>query len=221
MKIAVCVPHYGPLRPDFVDSLTELIALTAGAEINYNGVRLRPQIKFFREESGPVDYKRNRLVKRALAWQADYIQWIDNDQTFPPNATFRLAAHDLPIVGCNYVQRVGPPVPTVYKGANHRILSTPEHKGAVEEVASVGFGFCLMKSEIFRVVPKPWFSTNLTDDGEVLQSDDVHFNNQARSAGIPVHVDHGLSLEIGHISEVILTMREGVDVDTVLPAGAQ
>lgn len=193
-----------------MDSLVALFALTAGTDINYNGVKLRPQIRFFREESGPVDYKRNLLVKRALAWGANYIQWIDNDHTFPPDATFRLAVHDLPIVGCNYAQRLGPPIPTAINGKNERITTGT----GIEEVASVGFGFCLMKAEIFAVVPKPWFSTDMTLDGEVLQSDDVHFGNQARSVGVPVHVDH--TIPIGHIAERIIKLEGGTSADTVL-----
>ncbi|MFL6845274.1 MAG: hypothetical protein ACJ8ER_10385 [Allosphingosinicella sp.] len=202
MRIAVCTPHYGPLRPGYVESLSALMALTAGTPVNYNGTKMLPRIRLFLEESGPVDYKRNRLVRRAREWGADYIQWIDNDHIFPADATLRLAMRDLPIVGCNYAQRLGPPVPTAIDGDNERIGPNPQ--GQVEEVASVGFGFCLMKAEVFDVVPKPWFSTNLSIDGEVLQSDDVHFGNQARNSGIPIFLDPGI--EIGHIAETVISL---------------
>jgi hypothetical protein len=114
-------------------------------------------------------------------------------------------------VGCNYAQRVGPPIPTAIDGQNRRIPANPAGRSTLESVASVGFGFCLMKAAIFSAVPKPWFSTNLDDDGDVLQSDDVHFGNQARGVGIPIFVDHALSLEIGHIAERVLKLGEGAN----------
>ena len=180
MRIAVCVPHYGPLNARFVASLTQMIAATAGRDVNFNGELVRPRIIPLFAESGPLDYKRTLLVKRAREQGAHYIQWIDNDQTFPADASLKLARHDLPIVGCNYVQRNGPPQPTAM-GLDGAWVATVEAKGdAVERVASVGFGFCLMKAQVFDQIAQPWFTTELGPDGEVVRSDDLHFGCRRR-----------------------------------------
>lgn len=220
MKIAVCVPHYGPLNARFVACLCDLLSFTAGATINYNGRPVRPQIGALFEENGPLDYKRTRLVRRAQEIGVDYIQWIDNDQTFPQDGTLRLAAHDLPIVGCNYIHRSGPPTPTALGLDGRLVETTDKTHGRLESVAVVGFGFCLMKTQVFNVIPPPWFTTEMTPQGEILYSDDATFDNRARAVGIPVHLDHGVSLEVGHIGEIIRlnTEVEGINVSSTLSA---
>ncbi len=203
MKIAICVPHYGPLPARFVASLTALLAACIEIEVTYNGEVVRPRIATLFEESGPLEYKRSRLVKRSLAGGADYIQWIDTDQTFPTDAMFRLMRHDLPIVGCNYPRRGKDERSTAFALDESPLISTPEKGAEPEAVGALGFGFCLMKAPIFDFIPQPWFATTMGTDGEVSVGEDVHFCNRARAAGIPVHVDHALSLEIGHIGETV------------------
>jgi hypothetical protein len=221
MKIAVCVPHYGPLNARFVASLADLIAATATATVTYNGAVLRPQIKTFFSENGPLEYKRTILVKAALEWGADYVQWIDSDQTFPSDATFALAKHNLPIVGCNYCRR-GSDKPTAIDLGGAPIVTSSEKArlALVEEAGAIGFGFCLVKSAVFSQVPHPWFRSEFTADGEVVSGEDVHFANQARTVGIPTHLDHGLSWRIGHVAEVIRLNSDVGDANarTALPA---
>ena len=204
MKIAICVPHYGPLKAQFVSSLAGLLTATAAATIAYNGAPTQPEIATLFEEDGPLEYKRTRLVKRALAWDADYVQWIDSDQTFPPGAIFRLAGHDLPVVGCNYLSKGNPAHPTALDLSGGRIVTTADKAaGPPEIVGAVGLGFCLVKAPLFERIPMPWFASDIDDQGNFVTGEDVHFCNQVRRAGLSVHLDHGLSMEIGHVAETV------------------
>jgi hypothetical protein len=210
MKIAICVPHYGPLNARFVASLSELIAETAGATVSYNEIITRPEIKPIFEDYGTLELKRTRLARAALAWGADYVQWIDADHTFPGDAILRLARRDLPIVGCNYLGR-SPTAGASALGVDGEQIMTTDAKvraDTVEIVGAVGLGFCLMKAPIFEVVPHPWFRSEISPEGDLLVGEDVHFANQARKAGLSVHLDHALSWHIGHVAEVVKHMSE-------------
>jgi hypothetical protein len=193
-----------------------MLNFTARAQFNYCGTSVRPEIDLLFGGIGPLDWKRTNLALEAVKRGSDYLLWIDSDQTFPNDALGQLLVRDRPIVGTSYPSRhTGNP--TVFDLNGNPL---PRRSG-LEEVGALGLGFCLMKAPIFERVPKPWFATEIGDDGELICGEDVHFCNQARIAGVPVFVDHDLT--IGHIAERILTLeREDANADTVLPtAGAQ
>lgn len=220
MKVAILVPHYGDVKARFAKSLAGLMAETAGTSLTYNGRIARPELMLDFAEDGPLEYKRTRLVNRALEWGADYILTIDTDHTFAPNALLRLAQHDLPIVGCNYPTRQSGK-PTARDAAGNRIATTEEkaRAGVIEGAAGMGLGFCLMKAPIFNRIERPWFVTQLSPAGEILCGEDLHFFAQAAKAGFTAHIDHRLSWELGHLAERIVTFGgEYSNADSVLPA---
>ena len=178
-----------------------LIAHTLSARINFNGVITQPRLAFLYAGTGSLEYKRTSLALRALEAGANYLLLVDWDHTFPPDALLRLAAHNLPFVAANYLQR-----------HEERVPVAPPGQG-VQQAPSVGLGFALVKSEVFSVAPKPWFQSHFDDTGRVIIGEDVHFCNQVRAAGIPVCVDH--DLQVGHIAEIVLTM-ESANADSVL-----
>lgn len=198
MKIAICVPHHGDVKAGFAQCLAILVGTTVGSSHTVF-------VAF--EEDGALDYKRTRLILRALEWGADYIQCIDSDHTFPPDATLRLLAHDKPIVGCNYLRRRCER-PTAL-GMDNEPVETTEAKaksGDLENVGAMGLGFCLLKASVFKTIAHPWFRTEVAANGELYRGEDVHFFNQARRARFPVLVDHALSWSLGHIAERVLTI---------------
>lgn len=202
MRIAVCVAHTGMIRARCAEALNELVAHTLGQRITYNGAVVQPQFVFLYEEAGPLEFKRNLLARRALETGADYHLLIDWDHTFPPDAFLRLAQHDVPIVGANYLMRHETREPAAFRAQNERAFGA-----GLEQAAAIGLGFCLIKAQVFIAIPMPWFQTTFGDDGTSFTGEDVEFCNKAREAGIPVYVDH--DLDVGHIAETVLTLGEG------------
>jgi hypothetical protein len=156
---------------------------------------------------------RNSLVDTAMAWNPNYLLWIDSDQSFPNDALIRLLSLNLPIVGANYVQRAPPHLPTAKNLAGDLIWTTQDTANAekVEEVSYLGLGFCLMDANIVRDIifeqrkaRQPIFALQMDGDGSIAKGEDVFFFNLARNLGHRVHVDHLLSWHIGHVSEKIL-----------------
>lgn len=223
MKIAICVPHYGGVNGAFFESVSNMIAATMAPTITYNGAITRPQITVLREEKGGLEFKRTRLALRAQSAGCDYALFCDTDHTFPPHALLRLLKHDKPIVGCNYLTTSDSPRPTAFDRSGAYLVTTEEKakREVLEEVGAIGFGLCLIQTPIFDRIPRPWFASALTADGMMEVGEDVHFCNQARSAGIQIFVDHGLSWSLGHIGQRILfnsDYGELSNADSVLPA---
>jgi hypothetical protein len=202
MKIAVCTPHAGFVYADFARCLASMAAETAGASVNYNGQLTRPLIAHIFADEGSIELKRTRLALAARQSAADYILWLDADHTFPADTLLRLMMHNLPIVGCNFLNRAGNRATAVM--SQDRFVETTREKaeaGEVEQVGAIGFGLVLMKAPVLDVVPKPWFRTEIGEDGACTVGEDVHFCNHARAAGVPIYVDHALSWTAGHIAQ--------------------
>lgn len=196
------------VKAGYAKCLADMLVHTMSATITYNGAVTRPQVLTLFETAGPLELKRTRGVIHARAWGADYLLWIDSDQTFPPDALLRLLKHDVPVVGCNYPTRGEPAMPTAigFDGEDIRTTEALAEARDLQRVAALGLGFCLVKVPIFEVVERKlpgvrWFQSDISPTGELVTGEDVHFFNQVRKAGFPVFLDHALSWQIGHLAE--------------------
>ena len=210
------------VKAGYAKCLADMLVHAMSATITYNGAVTRPQILTLLETSGPLELKRTRGVLHARAWGADYLLWIDSDQTFPPDALLRLLKHDVPVVGCNYPTRGEPALPTAlgFEGEDIWTTEAQARSGELQRVAALGLGFCLIKVPIFEIIDRQLpgvrlFQSDISPAGELITGEDVHFFNQVRKAGLPVFLDHGLSWQIGHLAET-----ERRNSDATAPAGA-
>lgn len=205
MKIAICVPVHGDVKAKFALSLAGLVGRMM--------VEPNTQLGVFFEEGGPIELKRTRLALTAKAG-FDWLLWIDSDQTFPADGLLRLLAAGEYFIGCNIPTRHGTIRPTA-----HGLDGEPLMPGAgIQRVGAVGLGFCLVKTEVLDRIPAPWFASEISPDGRLVVGEDLHFCNQARSAGISVYVENDLSNDIGHIGERTVTLGEIAYADTALPS---
>ena len=203
MKVALCIPCHGDTKADFTFCLARLIAASLSAG---RGIEIETLIA----RSSLLVESRTRLFEWSRDWGADYILWLDSDQTFPPQALLKLLEHRLPIVGANYRRRHAQVIPSaVARDANgaQQLVQTTAAKaaaGGVEEVERIGFGLLLM--DVRAVVEAlgrdlyPLFEIRSLPDGSFI-GEDVVFCDKARAAGLKIHVDHALSLWVGHIHE--------------------
>lgn len=228
MKVAICIPCYGDPKAKFMQSLLSMVTHTLGADLqDENGDRIRIQIETFIVSSSMLTEGRHRLVAEALTWEADYMLWLDADHTFPHDTFCRLWAHNLPVVGCNYSRRCTPTAPTAAyfdgEGPAKQLYTTEEMalKGLVEPCAHMGFGVCLINMKVFDALQAhaekhgdgnflPLFQFEPTEDKIGMIGEDVYFFRKVRDAGITPFIDHGLSWEVGHIADMILTNNHAV-----------
>ena len=194
MKVAICTPVYHDPSYHYTVSLANLLTVSAGTSIGY-----------FTSRGSLVALRRNLIAERALSCGADWLLWIDADQSFPPDTLKRLLAHRLDFVGCNIPIRYDPIGPTAGRlgedGRVRHIWTEPGNKN-VEPVDVLGMGVCLVHRRVFEAAKAPWFGGTAEDHEFCLKS---------AQAGFRPHVDHGLSWEIGHVGERMLTNQDALD----------
>jgi hypothetical protein len=92
------------------------------------------------------------------------------------------------------------PYPLFTCGADSEV----EFAGEPLEVTTAHFGLTGIDLTKLATVPKPWFMSVPTEDGEWSEGkvdDDIYFWRAWRDAGLKVYVDGGLS--IGHLEEMV------------------
>ena len=144
----------------------------------------------------------------------DFVLWLDDDVQPPEDIITRLMAHDLPIVSALYYMRKDPHLPVAYLPTNDpnipdRFWHLLDVDAApLREVAAVGFGAVLIKLEVFRDIPQPWFAWRpasevyMVDDQTISETrakreeldhrtvgEDLYFCIKAGRSGYKVHLD--------------------------------
>ena len=113
LKVALCIPVYGMCHARFTQSLANMIVHSLAAELSDPaGEAVKLELETFMVSCSMLTESRHRLVAEALAWEADFMLWLDADHVFPPDTLMWLLAHNLPAVGANYPRRFTPTAPT-------------------------------------------------------------------------------------------------------------
>ena len=181
MKVALCTPVHDTTKTGFTSSL---FALQASSPHNLSWHMLH--------RNSWLAEAREVIAQSALEWGAEWLLWLDADQTFPPDTLDRLLAHDKPFVGANYRKKLADRVESVAQKDGRGI--EPKREG-LEPVDILGFGVTLTKAGMFSAMPRPWFRMG-------AHGEDGWFCEQAIKAGFQPCVDH--SLRVGHVTEVVL-----------------
>lgn len=143
---------------------------------------------------------RNSLVAASLERGSEWIMFLDDDHSFPPDILLRLLARDQPVVASLYLQRTDPFLPLAYVKKEEMSywpldLETGEHgPHDLVPVIGAGTGGMLIRSEVFHQLDPPWFVHT------TQQSEDLFFCDRCVEAGIPMFVD--LSARLGHIAAI-------------------
>lgn len=204
-KVAICMPH-GDVMPS--GTAFDLAAMSA----YYTHQHGYENYAFIAQAHSILPAGRQRLAEIALKENIDYILWVDSDMRFPKDALHRLLKHDKDIVGCNYSTRKQYAMlrPTAFKelpDGEPVLCHTRPDSAGLEEVAGCGMGFMLMKTEILRKIPKPWFMFMYSTVNEMFHGEDLFFLQRAAvHANAKVYIDHDLSKLIGHTGQFVYTL---------------
>lgn len=195
MKIAICVPCRDSVMSGFAFDLANMVGYIARHTDHKITLLQMPGTLIFTQ--------REMLANDALADGAEAILWIDSDMRFPANTLEVMLSRKVPILGVNATTRRAPILPTALNlemEKDSAVLRKVESRGkqGIEQVTAVGFGVTLVRSQVFKEIPKPWFNIIWKDDGDII-GEDVHFCVKALDYGIETYVDHDLSPLIKHI----------------------
>jgi hypothetical protein len=197
LKVVVSIPSGDTCKMDFASSLINLLMRTGHDGIKYS---------YGNKQSCYVDLNRNLLVVSALEHDQDAILFIDTDMTVPPYLGAKLAAHDKPIVGCDYGRRYEP-----YDRTGRTLDGLELEPTGLREMESLGAGALLISTEVFKRLEPPWFYNDYAGafgaNGIVPLGEDRTFCRNARAAGYQVWCDQELSRQVSHYGGMHLRIK--------------
>lgn len=148
-----------------------------------------------------VDWARNELARIAKDKINEYtgevfthILWLDDDHTFPPDLACRLASHDKDMVSALYYGRTPPFFPVCYvkdPSEEYKHFPLVEPPACLFQCDAVGFGALMMRLDVFKRVPEPWFTLDWK------AGEDIAFCVKAKQYGVEIWCDGAYKL--GHI----------------------
>jgi hypothetical protein len=190
-KLAVCIPTRDTLHSHHALSLAELVKFNTMNDIDTH---------VFMDASTILLTQRERLATMALDLGADHILWLDSDIVFPATTAVRLLAHNEPVVAANYVRRQKP-----YKGVAYKTIGDWQNPVSYEvqdelvDIEGIGMGCLLMKTDIFREIPKPWFEFGWSPESNDFLGEDMLLCRKIAVAGFSIKLDTVLSQDLRHL----------------------
>ena len=120
---------------------------------------------------------RNHITAQAVNGGYTHIFFIDDDMIYEPDTIDKLLACNKDIVGGMYK--------TKYETQEY-VLEAKELKEGMFECIGIGGGLLMVKTNVFRKVPQPWFGYLWHSNGMVKESNDWYFCRKARESGFKV-----------------------------------
>jgi SAM-dependent methyltransferase len=147
----------------------------------------------------PVDIARQEIAEFALSVNAKYLFFLGDDVVVPPHTLrqliFRMENNiSIGTVGGVYCSKSNPPSPLVFRG-NGQGTYWDWKVGEFFEVTGLGMDCTLIRTEVFKEIPKPWFKT--VDDDNFLDgvnkaelwTEDLYFFEKLRNTNWKVYCD--------------------------------
>jgi len=147
-----------------------------------------------------VQFARERLAQSAVAEGFDWLAMMDDDMRGPVDVWRQLLANDVDICAPLMFMRHEPCYPVIYavrggwgedgkhfERTTQIVRNYPKNK--LVECDAVGFGAVLIKVDVLRKMPQPWFFTWDSTRGRTQTGEDVSFCIEARKHGFRVFCD--------------------------------
>lgn len=147
---------------------------------------------------------RNLIIQAALDNDCTHILFIDDDMAYKPESLVKLLEHDVDVVSGLYLSRAYPHAPLVFDLADDKGACFPMYlmggESRLKRIEAAGFGFLLIKTEVFKRLEKPWVRLGELNPEEWC--DDIGFFDRLRKANIVSFVD--TQVRVGHMSTMII-----------------
>ena len=210
VNVMVLVPCQSEVKAAFAYDLAQMMSFTASHFVK-PGIIDTLGVGF--QIGTYVHTARQALVMGAMQKPTDYFLFIDSDMRFPPDALVKLLTHQEAMVGVNYPSRAPPirwlGVKTVADkeaevGGKGVLLETQPESTGLEEVDAMGFGFVLIRRDVFEALPDPrengpWWWYEWMPKRKAQIGEDVYFCRLVAEHGVTLFIDHDLSKRIQHI----------------------
>ena len=206
MRILIAVPTFETIYPDTYKSIWDLDK--CGHEVLFDSVR-----------GYDVATARNRIARKAMDLDTDYVLMVDNDVTLPKFA-LQFLLEDAREVNLGYYAHRGEdnlyhgrtclcklydndgkeyyhyPLESEYTAEEMRLMN--DDGVSKIEIHGGGMGCALIRTDVFRKLTYPWYDwVNYGDANRGMLSEDLYFCALCRTSGIRIYVD--VRVGCGHL----------------------
>lgn len=193
MRITLSVPTNRGINAKTMQCLLELVA--------HGGYDFHILVA---SEGYTIAENRNYIAVQAVNNGSEYLLMIDDDMTFPPDTLDRLLENKKDIVGVAYHPRSETGQIIKYLDETHIVkleeTTDPKYKDTFECHAT-GTGIILIKCDVFKRIPRPWFMFEYFETGQCKLGEDWWFCEKAKKYGIKTWADP--KIKVGHIGDKI------------------
>lgn len=144
-----------------------------------------------------IDRMRNATAKAAIAMNADYILFLDDDVIVPPNDGLKKLLECKADIAAGSVVIRGYPFDYMIfqrmKKAGGDIVPIKQIRRGIRDCEAVGFSFALIKVSALKKMKGPWFVTGIHN------TEDVFFCTQLKRLFPETTIKYNGDLECGHI----------------------
>lgn len=193
IRCTIGLPTNRGLRPEMAQSVLEMVA--------HGGYDFHILVA---SEGYTIAENRNYMAVKALNNNSDFLFMADDDMVFPPDTLDKLIADDKDIVSVAYHPRSETGQITKFLDETHVVkleeTNDPKYKTTFETLAT-GTGVILIKTEVFKKTPRPWFMFEYFPTGQCKLGEDWYFCREAKKAGFKVWCNP--KIKVGHIGTKI------------------
>lgn len=182
MKIAIGIPTNRKINAKTAESVLRLLA---HSKLDFHII--------VSTRGYNTSENRNFITHETLVKGCTHLFFVDDDMVLPEDTLIRLLARDKDIVGGVYK--------TKYEVQADVCEYFDEKRDDFMKVKALGTGCLLIKTEVFKKLPMPWFKYEWLPNGFIKRSHDWIFCEDARNAGYDIWADR--TLELGHIGQKI------------------
>ena len=146
-RVAIGIAAYGTQPPQWWQHLATMIAGLPGYGIEFCGLKVASVMS--------TDKNRNAIAKAFLNGNADYLLWIDTDNTIPIGGLKRLLESGKELVSGLYHLKVPPYTPVAYRRAPDGAGYLPIHgyrMGEIIPIDMAGMGACLVHRSVYEKI---------------------------------------------------------------------
>ena len=150
---------------------------------------------------------RNVIAEIALQQDAEYVLMVDSDVVLPSSALRLLLENPVDIkLGVYPRKNTSTGQTEIFKLGNKDFVDANNlnmseiSKRECFDIKGGGLGCALIRTEVFKKIPQPWFKYVQYDNGALL-SEDNYFCWQAAEAGCKIQVDTGVLC--GHVMKEV------------------
>lgn len=152
-----------------------------------------------------IGYARNKLAKAALERGCKYLFFLGDDVVAPPHSLRQLIYRmentpEIDVVGGVYVAKADPAAPLVFKG-NGQGSYWDWKIGEFFECTGLGMDCTLIRTDVLKKIPEPWFLTVDTDSfvdakpAAESWTEDLYFCKKVTDIGGKIYCDAAIICE--------------------------